>query len=66
MVQKRFYNIEELSTILGKSIAAVHVPKLSQKVKFPDLPSWRIWEFHCYTWCPGPDLNRHSVSAEGF
>lgn len=24
MVQKRFYNIEELSTILGKSIAAVH------------------------------------------
>lgn len=24
MIQKRFYNIEELSTILGKSIAAVH------------------------------------------
>lgn len=24
MVQKRFYNIEELSIILGKSIAAVH------------------------------------------
>jgi len=24
MVQKRFYNIEELATILGKSIAAVH------------------------------------------
>ena len=24
MVQKRFYNIEEVSTILGKSIAAVH------------------------------------------
>ena len=24
MVTKRFYNIEELSTILGKSIAAVH------------------------------------------
>ena len=24
MVQKRFYNIEELSTILGKSIAAIH------------------------------------------
>ena len=24
MVEKRFYNIEELSTILGKSIAAVH------------------------------------------
>lgn len=24
MVEKRFYNIEELSTILGKSIASVH------------------------------------------
>ena len=24
MVQKRFYNIEEMSTLLGKSIAAVH------------------------------------------
>lgn len=24
MVQKRFYNVEELATILGKSIAAVH------------------------------------------
>lgn len=24
MVQKKFYNIEELSTILGKSLAAVH------------------------------------------
>ena len=24
MVQKRFYNIEELATILGKSIAAIH------------------------------------------
>ena len=24
MVQKRFYNIEEMSIILGKSIAAVH------------------------------------------
>ena len=24
MVQKRFYNIEELATIFGKSIAAVH------------------------------------------
>ncbi len=24
MVRKRFYNIEELSTILGKSIAAIH------------------------------------------
>lgn len=24
MVQKRFYNIDELATILGKSIAAIH------------------------------------------
>jgi len=24
MVQKRFYNIEELATILGKTIAAIH------------------------------------------
>lgn len=24
MVQKRFYNIQELATILGKSVAAVH------------------------------------------
>jgi predicted DNA-binding transcriptional regulator AlpA len=47
MVQKRFYNIQELATILGKSVAAIH-GHLARKQFDAVPPPMRLGR--CLTW----------------